>query len=199
MGTPATVVIDELTGSSPDVQAVTKVRLFSADVATNQVTPQTTNSVVIPAAGYNYSYWKAVCLEITAGSGYSVTNITHKSAGDIAWAFGSGGQLRRGNRDAGDHGCPDVSYQQAGGVAGTTGYAIEDATGVQGHAYYKAQTTPTADVNADTVAIVIDSGTYTSTGRTNHIVLQVKVDTVANGAVQGTQTAKTLTWAYDES
>jgi hypothetical protein len=199
MGTPATVVIDELTGSSPDVGAVTKVRLFSDDVATNQGTPQVTNPVVIPSSGFNYSYWKAVCLEITAGSGYSITNIRHIGV-TTSWTFGSGGELRRGNRDAGDKGCPDGSYQQAGGTAGTTGFAIEDAAGSNGHAYYKSQTTPTANVASDTGAgALIDSSTYTSTGRTKHVVLQVKVDTVANGAVQGTQAAKTLTWTYDES
>jgi hypothetical protein len=194
--------VQEITGDAggPTYTTISnRVRLFSDDVATNQGTPQATNPVVIPTSGFNYSYWKAVCLTITAGSGFTINNIRHYSNGDINWAFGSGGELRRGNRDAGDHGVPDANYEQADGTAGTTGYAIEDAG--DGHTYYNGQTTPTADVNSDVVGSppVIDSGDHTTTERCKHVVLQVKVDTAANGAVQGTQIAKTLTWKYDES
>jgi hypothetical protein len=196
----ATVTVNEITGTSGSkvyTPITNRVRLFSDDVATNQSTPQTTNPVVIPTSGFNYSYWKAVCLDL-AGSGFTINNIRHYSAGDINWTFGTGGQLRRGNRDAGDMGCPDASYQQASGSAGVTGYAIEDASGSNGHAYYKSQTTPIADVNADLVGSppVIDSTSHTSAEKTKHVVLQVKVFT---DATQGTQTAKTLTWKYDES
>jgi hypothetical protein len=194
----ATVTVEEMTGAGPTYTPITnRVRLFSDDVATNQVTPQTTNPVVIPVGegNFNYSFWKAVCLDL-AGSGFTITNIRHYSEGDIDWEFGTGGELRRGNRDAGDHGCADGDYEQATGTAGITGDAIEDPS--DGHTFYKSQTTPTADVNNDLVGSppVIDSTSHTSAEKTKHVVLQVKV---ADDATQGTQTAKTLTFKYDES
>ena len=189
-----------MTGAGPTYTSITnRVRLFSDDVATNQSTPQTTNPVIIPASSYNYSYWKAVCLDL-AGSGFIINNVRHYSNGDVTstWHMGTDGKLQRGNRDSGDIGCPDGSYQQAGGVAGTTGYAIDDATDSYGHAYYKSQTTPTADVNSDVVGspATVDSTTHTIAEKTKHVVLQAKI---ASDATQGTQTAVTLTWKYDES
>jgi hypothetical protein len=99
--------------------------------------------------------------------------------------------LQRGNRDAGDHGCPTANYIVAVGTAGTTGNPIEDS-----HTYYSGQTIPVADVNDDTVGVVIDSASHSSAGKSKFICLQVKV---CYDATQGTLPAKTLTWTYDES
>lgn len=197
----ATVTVVELTGAGPSYTTITdRVRLFTADQATTQGSPQTTYPVPIPAASFNYSYWKAVALQL-AGSGFTITNIRHYGTGSATgWTYGSGGQLRRGKRDSGDQGCPAGNYQQAAGTQGTTGYTIEDGT--NGHAYYKSQTTPIADAAADTSGspcIIDNTSTYIVAGYTKQIVLQVKVDTAANGAVQGTQTAYTFTWKYDEA
>lgn len=196
------MTVNEITGPSGSkvyTPITNRVRLFAADQATDQVTPQTTNPVVIPASTppFYYSYWKAICLDL-AGAGFTITNIRHYSNGDINWSWGTGGEIRRGNRDSGDIGCPDASYQQAGGSAGQYGYAIEDAVGSNGHAYYKSQTTPTADLNADLSASppVVDAGPHTVAEKTKHIVVQIKVD---SDAVQGLQTPKQLTWEYDES
>lgn len=197
---PATVTVVEITGASGSVTRTTvtdRVRLFSADQATTQGSPQTTNPVVIPSTYiYQYSYWKAVCLQI-AGSIGTLTNFRHYSDGTLnTWTYGTSGQVRRGARDAGDQGCPDADYAQAGGTSGTTGYAIEDGT--NGHWYYKSQTTPVKDLNADLVGSppVIDSSSITSANYTKHIVIQVRVD---QSATQGVQATKTLTWMYDES
>jgi hypothetical protein len=199
----ATVTVQEVTGASGSKSYTSisnRVRLFTKDQATNQVTPQTDYPVPIPAAGFNYSYWKHVCLDI-AGSGFTITNIRHYAdAPPIGWNFGSGGELRRGNRDSGDHGVPlATDYEQATGTEGTTGYDIGD--GSDGHDYFKGETTPTADVASDTSGspATIDSTSHTSAEKSKAVCLQVKVDTAANGAVQGTQTAETLTWKYDES
>lgn len=196
---PAVVTVQEITGdpgSKVYTSITDRVRLFSDDVATNQVTPQTTNAVKIPDAGDpdNYSYWKAICLDLS-GSGFTITNIRHYSHGDIDWTFGSDGELRRGNQDSGDIGCPDASYEQAGGIPGTSGYAIEDL--VDGHTFYNDQTTKTKDLNLDLVGAppVVDSGPYTVAGKTKHIVVQVRLD---EDAIQGLQTPKELTWVYDE-
>lgn len=195
----ATIKVQELTGATgsktytDNGAGTTTVRLFTADQATNQTTPQITYPIPIPAAGFNYSYWKHVCLDVS-GTFTKVDNIRHYSDGAIGWAFGSGGALNRGNRDSGDKGCPDASYMQATGTAGTTG----DELGAT-HTYYSGQTTKTVSVASDTSAspATIDSTGVTTAGKTKGVVLQVKVDTAANGATSGVQTAETLTFKYD--
>jgi len=188
----ATVNVQRITGpaGSKTYTNVTAVRLRTDDANTADAT----NPIPIPTSGYNYSYWASICLDIS-GTFTQISNIRHYSDGSIGWTFGTGGELRRGNRDSGDVGCPDASYQQASGTPGTTGYAIEDAT--NGHAYYKTQTTPTKNIANDTSSnpAVVDSSTYTAAGKTKHIVLQVKV---ASDATQGTQSAEVLTFIYDE-
>lgn len=206
----ATVVVQEVTGgtdANPTYQTVTnRVRLMTTDAFTNQTTAQTTNPVIIPANGtagygggaFNYSYWKHVCLDI-AGSAFIITNIKHYSAGDINtpsagfWTTGTGGGLYRGNMDAGDIGCNAANYIVAVGTAGTTGNPISAS-----HTFYSGQTTSMLDVNSDTsgAAPVVDSSSIVAAGKSKMICLQAKV---CNDAVQGTQTAKTLTWQYDES
>ena len=88
-----------------------------------------------------------------------------------------------------------TEYDVATGTEGDTGHAIEDAT--NGHDYYNAQTTPTANVANDTEAspATIDSTDHTSAGKTKAVVLQCRV---ANDAVQGEQADETLTFKYDE-
>jgi hypothetical protein len=197
---PATVTVQEMTGVSGSVTYTSitdRVRLFSADQATTQGSPQTTNPVVIPSGtGYNYSYWKAICLDISGSVG-TINNVRHYSDGTLnTWTYGNSGRVTRGNRDTGDIGCPDGDYAEASGTAGTTGYAIEDAS--NGHWYYKGQTTPVSVLNSDLSGSppVVDSSSHTSTGKTKHIVIQVRVDSTAT---QGVQAEKTLTWMYDES
>jgi len=202
----ATVVVQEVTGASVTYQTVTnRVRLMTTDAFTNQTTPQTTNPVIIPSgagAGYgstdfNYSYWKSVCLDL-AGSGFIITNINHYSNGDINWTFGTGGALNRGKKNGAKgsvaQGCPTASYLQAVGTAGTTGNPIDIS-----HTYYNGGGGDgVANVNSDTSGslALIDDTSHSSAGKSHMIVLQVKV---CYDATQGTQTAKTLTWQYDES
>jgi hypothetical protein len=205
----ATVVIQEVTGTSVTYQTVTnRVRLMTIDAATNQTTAQTSNPVIIPkdatsgygGLAYNYSFWKSVCLDIT-GSGFIITNINHYSNGDITgtWTFGANGALNRGSitgsKGSVAQGCPTANYAQATGVIGTSGDPIDDAGA--GHPYYKSSG-GVADVNDDLSGslALIDDTAYSTASKSNMIVLQVKVQ---NTGTQGTQTAKTLTWQYDES
>lgn len=202
----ATIAVQEVYGASATFQTVTnRVRLFTADQATNQTTPDLTYPVPIPAASFNYSYWKHICLDISS-TFTSVGNIRHYADGSSAWNWGTGGGLRRGNRDSGDNGVGvdtanghTSGYQQAAGTVGTTGYAIEAAT--VGHAFYNGQTTKTADLMSDTVGspctIELSSTAITGAGKSKAVVVQVKVDTAVNGASSGVQSAKTMTWKYD--
>jgi hypothetical protein len=151
--------------------------------------------IPIPASGFKYSYWIHVCLDLS-GTFTTINNVRFYSDGDIGWNFGTGGELRRGNRDSGDHGCPmDSEYDLATGTEADTGDTIEDET--DGHGYYNGETTPTADVSDDTEGspVLIDSSDHTTAGKTKAVVLQCKV---ANDAVQGEQADETLSFMYDE-
>ena len=199
----ATVGVYQLTvgadggGGSVEDEIVTSTRLQTQD---DFDITNLTHPIPIPSAGFNYSFWIHVYLKITAVDGMTqINNIQLFCDGSIDWTFGAGGELRIGQRDAGDHGCPmDASYEVATGTIGTTGHTIED--GANGHTYYNGQTPPILDIeNYVTGArCTIDSTNHVGVGKAKAAVLQVKLDTVANGAVQGLQADETLTFAYDE-
>jgi hypothetical protein len=155
----------------------------------------TSYPIPIPTSGFKYSYWIHVCLDLS-GTFTKINNVRFYSDGAVGWNFGTGGELQRGNRDSGDHGCPMPSeYDVATGTEGDTGHSIEDGT--NGHGYYNAQTTPTASVASDTEAspALIDSTDHTGAEKTKAVVLQCRV---ANDAVQGEQADETLSFKYDE-
>jgi hypothetical protein len=195
---PATVIVEQANGGSDgspgsENEVTASTRLQTKD----QFAPTDTSyPVPIPESGFKYSYWIHVYLKITVAPSVKINNVRFHSDGSIGWNFGTDGELRRGNRDSGDHGCPmDSEYDVATGTEGETGDSIED--GSNGHDYYNAQTTKTADVASDTEGspATIDSTDHTTTGKCKAVVLQVKVDT---DAIQGEQTDETLTFKYDE-
>lgn len=175
---------------SPTKTVVTNVRFHSSDSnASDNATPVLIDSVA------RYSYWKSVCIR-PSGSFTQVDNIRHYTDGTIGWTLGTAGELRRGNRDSGDHGTAEGSYELATGTSGTTGDTIEDGT--NGHTRYNGQSTPTADMSNDTSGspATIDTTAITSAGTdSKHIVMQVKTDT---DGTQGVQSSETLTWKVDE-
>jgi hypothetical protein len=199
----ATIVVQEITGAAGSMTFTTitnRVRLFTADQATSQSTAQITYPVPIPTSGYNYSYWKHVCLDIS-GSFTKVDNIRHYSDGAIGWHYGSGGCLYMGNLDSGQVGCGvdennshTNNYVQATGTAGTTGDNLAN-----NHTFYSGQTTKTVNLSLTNAASPanVDFTGETTAGKSLAIALQVKVDTAANGATSGVQTAETMTWKYD--
>jgi len=155
--------------------------------------------IPIPTAGFNYSYWAHIFLKITGGTFIKINNVKFWSDGAIGWSFGTSGELRMGNRDSGDKGCPmDTEYDVATGVEGTTGDEIEHAT--NGHGYYLGQTTKTVNVQTHGSGnkAIIDSSDHTVASKCKAVVLQCKVDTAGNGAVQGEQADETLYFSYDE-
>jgi len=195
---PATVRVVQAHGGtdgSPNYSPASgdaTLRFHTAD----QYNPtDTTKPIPIPTSGYKYSYWVHICLDLS-GTFTKINNVRHYSDGAIGWTLGTGGELRRGNRDSGDKGAPmPTEYDVATGTEGDTGDAIEHAT--NGHGYYNGQTTPTANVANDTSAspATIDSTDHTTAEKTKAIVMQVRV---ASNATQGSQPAETLTWRYDE-
>jgi len=194
----ATVGVYQATGGSDGAPAneneiTTSTRLQTKD----QFDPNDINyPIPIPTSGFNYSYWIHVYLKITGGTFTKINNVKFWSDGSIGWTFGTNGELRIGNRDSGDIGCPmDSEYDVATGTEGESGDAIEDAT--NGHDYYNGQTTPTKNVEEWTSSnkATVDSTDHTTTGKCKAVVLQVKV---ASDATQGEQTDETLYFSYDE-
>lgn len=189
----ATVQVCQAYGGSdgsPTEQAdISALRFHTKD----QYNPTDTGyPIPIPTSGHKHSYWVHIYLKITVAPSTKINNIRH-SCPTIDWSLGTGGQLRRGNRDSGDHGAPmDTEYDVATGTVGDDGHTIED--GPNGHDYYNAQTTKVANHSGES-NIVIDSTDHTTTGKCKAIVMQVKVGV---GATQGEASDKTLTWKYDE-
>jgi len=174
----ATVGVYQATGGldgSPanENEIATSTRLQTKD----QFAPNDTSyPIPIPTSGYNYSYWIHAYLKITGGTFTKINNIKFWSDGAIGWNFGTNGELRIGNRDSGDIGCPmDTEYDLATGTEGTTGDSIEDGT--NGHDYYNGQTTPTKNVEDWTSSskATVDSTDHTTAEKCKAAVLQVKV------------------------
>ena len=169
-------------------------RLINADSADGDDAADTTNPIPIAASGLSYSFWKHICLDITGGTFTQIDNVLFWCDGSIDWDMGTGGSVQVGQRDAGDHGCPTASYEQATGD-GTDGYDIADDT--NGHDYFKDQTADVANVEDYTSGgkMTVDSGAHTIAENTKGVVIQVIID---DDATQGEQANETLTWSYDE-
>jgi len=194
----ATVGVYQYTAGSDgnpgtDSEITASTRLQTKD----QFSPSdTTYPIPIPTSGFKYSFWVHVGLKITGGSFTKINNIKFWSDGAVGWTFGATGELRIGNRDAGDIGCPMATeYDIATGTDGDTGDAIEDVT--NGHGYYNGQTTKTRNVTYWTSGnkATIDSTDHVAAERCKAAVLQAKV---ASDGTQGEQADETLTFSYDE-
>lgn len=187
----ATVNTEVWTGGSagsPNKTAASTLRFRTDDSPT---TTDTSNPLIIPDSGTNYSYWVHLALEIS-GTFSEVSNIRFYTDGSLGFTLGTAGQVVRGNRDSGDQGCPESSYEVASGTVGTSG----DDLGAN-HGYFSGQSTPEADAfNATSGSpITVDSSTYTSSTSSKAVVLQADVDTDAS---TGTQSDETFTFLYDE-
>lgn len=180
-----TAAIHEINGApaSKTYTAVTEVRYGTKDQV-DPIQAGTTNNffpIPVPSSGTNNSYWKSHCID-RSGTFTDFRNLKVYFT-DPSWNLGTGGKKVIGNRDSGDIGCPDGSYQQAAGTEGTSGYYIADAT--NGHGYYKSQTTPTKLWGDWTSAnpAPVDSNPYTSAGKTYHVVTQVVVGPTADNSL----------------
>ena len=143
----AIVQIHEANGAGPvhtqvDGQHLndgTDVRFATTDA----VAPVATYPCVIPSSGFYYSYWKHLFLNIATGTGFTTINhIRFYTDGGISWTCGAGGGLFVGVKSGPDATIQsgvvmDTDYEQATGVEGTTGHAIDDIT--NGHTDFTSQ------------------------------------------------------------
>ncbi len=153
------------------------------------------NPIPIPTAGINFSFWVSVILEMT-GTYTQIDNIRHYSDGTINWTLGTSGGLFINNTGAAPYGLADANYDQSAGTVGTTGYdAIIAAP--NGHGSVTSMVSVATFTSG--APQLIDSTAYIAPPDNSlHAVLQTRVDTAANGAVQGVQATETLTWLADE-
>lgn len=175
-------------GGSPNKTDASTLRFRTDDSPT---TTDTTNSIPIPDSGLNHSYWIHAAIN-WSGTYTEISNIRFYTDGTLGWSAGTDGDVQLGNRDSGDLGCPEASYDPATGTTGTSG----DDLGAN-HSYYSGQTTSetSAFVFTSGSTATIDSNTYSTDGSSYAAVLQLDVDTDASA---GTQSDETFTFLYDE-
>lgn len=192
---PSTVIIECLTGVGGMPQTITNHRFNLGDTPV----PGLTNPLRVPTSGTADSWWCSHRAKYS-GAYTELSDFKLSSSGSIAsaWALGTGGMVRIGTKLTGDSGCPDGSYQQAGGTTSPlTGYALDDVA--NGHAYYNNPVTDLVD-NFDNypaaTPLLIDSGPYgpNVTGNTKHWCLQCRYGSDTAPGDRATQTV-TLTWA----
>lgn len=175
----ASVQIRRWTGSGPTKTDITSIntRLQTDDTHT---TAGTTNPVLIPISGTNYSYWVTESLYVSAITGGTVNNI--KVFMDGSNGFGTGITMPMS--------ASATSYTQATGTVGTTGTVLNNTN-------YPGVSTLTDAFTYTSASPLSVTGTTTTTGDVgNLLVYQLAI---ASTASQGTKTAETLTWRYDDT
>ena len=177
----ATVTVSRWTGPSGNP---TKTDITNANTRANaedtHTTSGTANSVLIPIAGTNYSYWVSTRLAVSAINSGTVDNFNWYTDGSNN--FGTGVNCI---------GTTATSYIQATGTIGTSGTQLTTAN-------HPGLTGSPVDVFSFTVnAPKIVSGTISTTGDAgDFFVYQITVDSTASS---GATAAETFTWKYDDS
>lgn len=175
----ATVLIRRLTGAGPTATDITSLNT-RANAEDTHTTAGTSNSILVPAAGTNYSYWVATRLDVTAITAGTVDNIKWYTDGSNN--FGTGVTCK---------GNTATTYVQATGTAGTTG--IQLTTG-----NYSTLAGAPTDVFAWTTGSPLSvAGTTSSVAQVgDRVVYQIEVGTTA---ASGATAQETFTWRYDDT
>lgn len=177
----ATVTIRRWTGSSG---SPTKTNITSINTRANaedaHSTAGTSNSILIPSSGTNYSYWVSTQLSIDAITGGTVNNIKWYTDGSNN--FGTGVTCKMNTASA---------YVQATGTAGTSGTQLTTGN----HANLAATPTDVFGFTSGSPKSV--TGSASATGDLGHqVVYQMEVGTSASS---GATSSETFTWQYDDT
>lgn len=180
---PADVSIRRWTG---DVGSPTKTDITSINTRANAEDAHSTagvaNSIAIPAAGTNYSYWVSTRLSADTTPSGTINNLRWYTDGSNG--FGTGVTCKVNTAS---------DYVQATGTPGTSGTQLTtgnhaDLAGAPGNAFDYTEGSPLA---------VTGSIDNPGTGDFGHLVVyQIEV---ADTASPGTTPADTFTWKYDET
>mgnify|MGYP000898412873 CR=1 FL=1 len=178
---PATVQIVRLTGAGPTATDITSINT-RANAEDTHTTAGTSNPILAPASGLNYSYWVVRRLNATVTPDTAINNVRVFTDGTNGMGTGVGLVVARA-----------TDYVQATGSVGVSGTVLSVAE------------------YADLVAEPVNAFTYTvsapltldgsisnpSTGQFgDYVVFQV---TVAPTAASGAAPAETLTFRFDET
>ena len=224
MASPATVVIQQMTGAAPggfhtrDANAVADksgTRYMTADEYDSSLTSY---PIPIPTAGggVSGSYWVTHCLYCSDAPDTYLKNLRYyqgdwSTSPKVDWNLGSGsswaaglyiGVSSAGVADAKElsQGFPSGSYDQAAGGVGVYGDMISG-----NHTYYAGCSGPLSGgmipithFGSLANAFMVQSGQImgATTGRSYCIVTQVLV---GSGAVAGNKDDKTATFVYSEA
>lgn len=177
----ATVIINRWTGSTgaPTKTNVTGIntRLNAEDAHS---TAGTSNSILIPSSGTNYSFWAVFRLAISAITGGTVSNI--KWFTDGASGLGTGVTAKVNTA---------TTYVQATGTTGTTGTQLTTGN------YSTLAGAPSNAFGYTSGSPLSVSGSSSSTGDVgDFVVLQTEV---ATSAGQGATGQETITFRYDDT
>ena len=160
-------------------QVVTNLRYNNED--TND--QDTASPVTIPGAGTAYSFWKHVYLKCTTAPATQVNNVKIYTDGALGW---TGCTVKVGD---------DLCTKNSGA---STGYDPGQAVVLTVHDTIVTTTSLFTFTSGSprTVTISEAGSIINAIGETtDYVVLQAEVGT---SAVQGTQTAETATFQYDE-
>ncbi|OQB05593.1 MAG: hypothetical protein BWY19_00928 [bacterium ADurb.Bin212] len=177
----ATVSIRRWTGSSGDP---TKTDITSINTRANaedaHSTAGTSNSILIPEAGSNYSYWVNTRLSVDTISGGTVDNIKWYSDGSNG--FGTGVTCVGNSAD---------DYVQATGTPGETGDVLNETNNTE------LTAAPTDVFGFTSASPKSITGSASTTGDVGQFfVYQMVIGTTAGS---GATNQETFTWQYDDT
>lgn len=177
----ATVTIRRWTGASG---SPTKTDITSINTRANaedaHSTAGTTNSVLIPASGSNYSYWVNTRLSIDAITSGTVNNIKWYTDGSNN--FGTGVTALAQDASA---------YTQATGTVGTSGTVLNTTNNAN---LSGAPVDPFTFTSGSPKSV---TGSASATGDLGNFMVYQLV--VASTAASGASAQETFTWQYDDT
>lgn len=180
----ATVQILRLTGSGPTENVIndgTTGINTRANAEDTHTTAGTSNPIVVPTSGTNYSFWVVTRLKATVAPATNLTNIKWYTDGTNS--FGTGVTCKMNTA---------TGYVQATGTAGTTGNLLNTTN-------YSTLAGATSDSFTFTSGSPKSvTGSQASTGQFgDYIVYQIEVGTTANPGPTSVQ--ETFSVQYDET
>ncbi len=175
----ATVQIVRLTGAGPTATDITSINT-RANAEDAHTTAGTSNSILVPAAGTNYSYWVTTRLNVTAITSGTVDNVKWYTDGSNNFGTGVTAKVNTA-----------TGYTQATGTPGTTGTQL--TTGA-----YSTLAGAPSDAFAYTSGSPLSvAGSTTSTGQFgDRVVYQLEVGSTASS---GATDSETFTLKYDDT
>lgn len=175
----ATVLIRRLTGAGPTATDITSINT-RANAEDAHTTAGTSNSILVPAAGTNYSYWVVTRLDVTAITSGTVDNVKWYTDGTNN--FGTGVTCVVNTA---------TGYVQATGTAGTSGTQLTTGN------YATLAGAPTNAFSYSSGSPLSVTGSTTGTGQFgDRVVYQIEVGTTA---ASGATAQETFTWKYDDT